>query len=101
MADDGELFDAKFLGRLRTLFFKLRKRRQLQKRGAQQTPAAGFTREFKDHRHYTPGDDYRAIDWRLYARLDRPFIRIFEEVQEYHVHILLDRSRSMIEPHPE
>ena len=101
MADETELFDAKFLGRLRTLFFKLRKRRQLQKHGAQQTPAAGFTREFKDHRHYTPGDDYRAIDWRLYARLDRPFIRIFEEVQEYHVHILLDRSRSMIEPHPD
>ncbi len=99
MNDDGELFDAKFLGRLRTLFFKLRKRRQLQKRGgSQQSPAEGFTREFKDHRHYTPGDDYRAIDWRLYARLDRPFIRIFEEIQEFHVHILVDRSRSMVEP---
>lgn len=94
-----ELFDAKFLGRLRSLFFKLRKRRQLQKRGAHPTPAAGFTREFKDHRHYTPGDDFRSIDWRLFARLEKPFIRIFEEVQEFHVHILLDRSRSMIEPY--
>ncbi len=101
MAHDPELFDAKFLGRLRTLFFKLRKRRQLQKRGMQATPASGFTREFKDHRHYTPGDDFRAIDWRLLARLNKTFIRVFEEIQEFHVHILVDRSRSMIEPYRE
>lgn len=101
MAVDTELFDADFLDRLRSLFFKLRKRRQLTRRGAQATPASGFTREFKDHRHYTPGDDFRTIDWRLFARLERPFIRIFEEVQEYHVHILIDRSASMIEPFPE
>ena len=96
-----ELFDAKFLGRLRSLFFKLRKRRQLQRRGQQSTPAAGFTREFKDHRSYTPGDDFRTIDWRLFARLEKPFIRIFEEVQEFHVHILVDRSGSMIDPYPD
>ena len=101
MAVDTELFDPDFLERMRTLFFKLRKRRQLTKRGAQATPASGFTREFKDHRYYTPGDDYRTIDWRLFARLEKPFIRIFEEVQEYHVHILIDRSQSMIEPWPE
>lgn len=99
--DKNELFDAQFLDRLRSLFFKLRKRRQLQKKGAQSTPASGFTREFKDHRHYTPGDDYRTIDWRLFARLDKTFIRIFEEVQEYHVHILLDRSNSMAQPYGE
>ena len=66
MDADGELFDAEFLGRLRSLFFKLRKRRQLQRRGVHPTPAAGFTREYKDHRRYTPGDDFRAIDWRLF-----------------------------------
>lgn len=99
--DQDQLFDGRFLDRLRSLFFKLRKRRNLQKRGQESTPVAGFTREFKDHRHYTPGDDYRAIDWRLLARLDKTFIRIFEEVQEYHVHIVLDCSRSMIEPFPE
>ncbi len=100
-SETDELFDARFLGRLRSLFFKLRKRRQLQKRGGQSTPAAGFTREFKDHRHYTPGDDFRSIDWRLFARLEKPFIRIFEEIQEFHVHIVIDRSGSMLEPHPE
>lgn len=95
-----ELFDADFLGRLRTLFFKLRRRRQLQRRGAQQTHAAGFTREFKDHRPYTSRDDYRAIDWRLFARLERLYVRVYEEVQELHVHVLVDTSRSMVEPHP-
>ncbi len=96
-----ELFDAKFLGRLRSLFFKLRKRRLLQRRGLEATPATGFTREFKEHRRYTPGDDFRTIDWRLFARLEKPFIRIFEAVQEFHVHVLVDRSQSMVEPFPE
>lgn len=101
MTADTELFDPEFLGRLRALFFRLRRRRQLRRKGQQATPSSGFTREFKDHRHYTPGDDFRGIDWRLYARLERMFIRIFEEVQEFHVHILIDRSTSMIEPYPE
>ncbi len=101
MAGDPALFDSDFLGRLRALFFRLRRRRKFKKRGQQHTPSAGFTREFKDHRHYSPGDDYRVIDWRLYARLERLFIRLFEEVQEFHVHVLVDRSRSMAEPHPE
>ena len=95
---DEQIFDARFLGRLRALFFKLRKRRTLRKKGAQPTPSAGFTREFKDHRSYTSGDDFRSVDWRLYARLEKLFIRIFEEVQEFHVHILIDRSLSMAEP---
>ena len=94
-----ELFDAEFLARLRSMFLQLRKRRVLKNRGAQPTPATGFTREFKDHRPYTVGDDYREIDWQLYARLDKLFIRLFEEVQQFHVHVLLDRSLSMAEPH--
>src|SRR5262245_5290873 len=98
---DTEIFDPQFLDRLRLLYFKLRKRRQLQKPGAQATPASGFTREFKDHRQYSPGDDFRLIDWRMFARLEKMFIRIFEEVQELHVHILIDRSRSMVEPYAE
>lgn len=96
-----ELFDPQFLDRLRALFFRLRKRRQLRKKGVQSTPSTGFTREFKDFRHYTPRDDYRMIDWRLYARLDRLFIRLYEEVQEFHLHILIDTSGSMLEPYPE
>lgn len=96
-----ELFDADFLDRLRALYLRLRKRKQLRRKGLQATPATGFTREFKDFRHYTPRDDYRSIDWRLYARLDRLFIRLYEEIQEFHVHIVIDTSASMVEPFPE
>ncbi|MDF1657282.1 MAG: DUF58 domain-containing protein [Verrucomicrobiales bacterium] len=96
-----ELFDADFLDRLRALFLRLRKRKQLRRKGLQSTPATGFTREFKDFRHYTPRDDYRAIDWRLYARLDRLFIRLYEEIQEFHVHVVVDTSASMQSPHSE
>ncbi len=93
-----DLFDAQFLDRLRTLALRLRKRRALMKRGAQSTPATGHTREFKDYRHYTARDDFRAIDWRLYARLEKLFVRLFEEVQELHVHIIVDTSGSMARP---
>lgn len=101
MAAADALFDPDFLRRLRTLFFKLRRRRQLRRKGSQSTPSLGFTREFKDHRAYTFSDDFRSIDWRLYARLERLFVRLFEEVQEFHVHLLIDRSRSMAEPYAE
>lgn len=100
MQEDEALFDPAFLGRLRVLLLKLRKRRLLQKRGATSTPAAGFTREFKDHRPYISGDDFRSVDWRLFARLEKLFIRIFEEVQEFHLHLLIDTSMSMKRPHP-
>ncbi|MDF1823687.1 MAG: DUF58 domain-containing protein [Verrucomicrobiales bacterium] len=100
-AQTEELFDADFLDRLRALFLRLRKRKQLRRKGLQSTPATGFTREFKDFRHYTPRDDYRAIDWRLYARLDRLFIRLYEEIQEFHVHVIVDTSASMEAPFSE
>jgi uncharacterized protein (DUF58 family) len=96
-----ELFDSRFLDRLRTLALRLRKRRQLHRKGMQSTPATGHTREFKDYRHYTARDDFRAIDWRLYARLEKLFVRLYEEVQELHVHILVDTSGSMGQPFPE
>jgi uncharacterized protein (DUF58 family) len=71
------------------------------RRGAQSSPATGFTREFKDYRHYTPREDYRAIDWRLYARLDKLFVRLYEETQELNLHLLIDTSASMAEPFSE
>ncbi len=96
-----ELFDPEFLDRLRAMFLRLRKRKQLRRKGIQSSPATGFTREFKGFRHYTPRDDYRAVDWQLYARLDRLFVRLYEEIQEFHVHIIVDTSASMIAPFPE
>jgi len=100
-AQDEEIFDTEFLDRLRAMFLRLRKRKQLRRKGIQRSPSAGLTREFKDYRHYVRQDDYRSIDWRLYARLERMFVRLYEEVQEFHIHVVVDASASMAEPFAE
>jgi uncharacterized protein (DUF58 family) len=51
--------------------------------------------DFADHRPYTPGDDFKDIDWTLYGRLDRLMIRLAEEETELNLHLLVDCSRSM------
>jgi len=59
-AQDEEIFDTEFLDRLRAMFLRLRKRKQLRRKGIQRSPSAGLTREFKDYRHYVRQDDYRG-----------------------------------------
>ena len=51
--------------------------------------------EFADHRDYVPGDDLRHLDWNIYGRLEKLFIKLFEEEEERNVVLLLDASRSM------
>lgn len=51
--------------------------------------------EFADYRDYTRGDDLRRVDWNIYARLERPFVKLFEEQEDLAVHVLLDGSGSM------
>jgi len=50
---------------------------------------------FKDHAMYSPGDDFRAIDWRVYARLDKLYVKRFEEERNLTVHVIVDYSGSM------
>lgn len=50
--------------------------------------------EFKDYRAYTPGDDLRAIDWNVYRRLGRVFLRLFEELEDLPLYLLPDVSQS-------
>jgi len=51
--------------------------------------------DFADHRPYTPGDDFKNIDWNLYGRMDRLMIRLAEEETELNLHLLVDCSASM------
>src|SRR6476620_5321918 len=51
--------------------------------------------EFADHREYTPGDDFRYLDWNLYARHAELLLKRFQEEEDLHVYFLLDCSRSM------
>ena len=55
----------------------------------------GQSVEFADFRNYVPGDDLRLIDWNLYARLDQLFLKLFQEEEDLHVHVLVDASASM------
>jgi uncharacterized protein (DUF58 family) len=64
-------------------------------KGIHRSPYHGFSVEFTEYRQYSPGDDPRHIDWRLYARSDRFYIKKFEDETNLRCHLLLDHSRSM------
>lgn len=69
--------------------------------GMHRSPYKGFSVEFASHRAYAPGDDIRHIDWRVYGKADRYFIKEYEEETNMRVHVLLDASHSMAYPeHP-
>jgi uncharacterized protein (DUF58 family) len=69
--------------------------------GRHKSSYRGFSVEFAEHREYTPGDDTRHIDWRVFARADRYYIKQYEEETNLRTHLLLDGSKSMAYPeHP-
>lgn len=63
--------------------------------GLHRSPYHGFSVEFAEHRQYMPGDDIRRIDWKVYGKSDRFYIKQFEEETNLRAHILLDASASM------
>lgn len=63
--------------------------------GLNKSPRHGFSVEFSEYRPYTQGDDPRFLDWKLYARTDRSYIRLFEDETNVRCYIALDISRSM------
>ncbi|MEX2465934.1 MAG: DUF58 domain-containing protein [Gemmatimonadota bacterium] len=63
--------------------------------GLHRSPYLGFSTDFAEHRAYMPGDDVRRIDWRLFARTDRHYIKLFEAETNANFAVLLDSSRSM------
>ncbi len=66
--------------------------------GLHRSPYHGFSAEFSQHRPYSPGDDLRRIDWGVWGRTDRLFVKQFEEETNLSAMILLDLSRSMAYP---
>src|SRR5947209_19313015 len=63
--------------------------------GIHRSPYHGFSSEFTEYRQYTPDDDPRHLDWRVFARSDRYFIKKFEDETNLRCYLLADRSRSM------
>ncbi len=64
-------------------------------KGERRSTRRGSSVEFADYRNYSPGDDLRRLDWNLFARLEKPFIKLLEEEEDLAVHILVDGSKSM------
>lgn len=63
--------------------------------GAHRSPFLGSGEDFARHRSYQQGDDVRRLDWRLYARTDRLYVRLFEENSNLQAYLVVDRSSSM------
>src|SRR5271169_2355962 len=89
------LLDPQFLARLEQLELVSRKIFLGRMKGERRSKRKGQSVEFADYRNYVKGDDLRFLDWNLYARLDRLFIRLFQEEEDLHLYLLIDNSLSM------
>jgi len=94
-----KLFDEKILRKLEQLTLIASRVRAGVIKGERRSTRRGTSIEFADYRDYTRGDDLRRIDWNVFARLERPFIKLLEEEEDLAVHVLLDASTSMDWPH--
>jgi uncharacterized protein (DUF58 family) len=63
--------------------------------GLHRSPFKGFSAEFSDHRKYVPGDDIKDLDWRVYARTNKYYIKRFEAETNLECHLIVDASASM------
>src|ERR1700682_1487313 len=84
-----------FLARLKNLRIRTRQRYAGLGRGMHLSPKRGSSLEFNDYRHYSPGDDFRYIDWGLYGRSDKLYIKLFQEEEDLLTYIFVDASASM------
>ena len=84
-----------FLARLEELRLKTRRQYAGLGKGAHLSPKRGSSLEFSDYRHYSVGDDFRYIDWGLYGRSDKLYIKLFKEEEDLLTYIFLDASASM------
>ena len=90
-----ELLSAEFLGQLER--FALISRRSFRGRvkGERRSPRKGSSVEFSDYRAYGIGDDLRYVDWNIYGRLDRLYLKLFVDEEDLCLNLLLDASASM------
>lgn len=89
------LFEPEFLQQLDRLALLTKRATVGQMQGERRSPRRGSSVEYADFRPYTAGDDFRQIDWNLYARLERFFLKLFVAEEEITLHLLIDTSASM------
>jgi uncharacterized protein (DUF58 family) len=89
------LLEPALLRRLEALALQVRRAISGQMGGERRSRRRGQSVEFADYRNYTPGDDFRLIDWNAYARLDRFMLRLFVAEEELPLSLFVDLSGSM------
>lgn len=89
------MIDTSFLRQLDRFDIILKKRVLSKYSGSRESRFVGGGLVFKDYKDYVAGDDFRAIDWKVFARTDELFIRRFEEEKNMRVHVIIDSSASM------
>lgn len=94
-ASSASLIDPATLMRIKSLEVRARVVVEGFFKGIHKSPFHGFSVEFSEYREYTPGDDPRYLDWKLFARSDRYYIKRFEDETNLRCHLVLDTSRSM------
>ena len=92
---DQPLFDEKTRRKLEQLTLQASRVRSGAIKGERRSAKRGTSIEFADYRNYVPGDDLRRLDWNIYARLDRPLTKLYEDEEDLAVHLILDTSASM------
>src|SRR5579884_3549442 len=88
------LLDPAFMARLDQLDVMSRKLLAGKMKGERRSKRRGQSVEFADYRNYVIGDDLRFIDWNIYARLERLFLKLFLEEEDLSLYVLLDVSKS-------
>src|SRR5512139_495967 len=91
----GALLSTELLRRLEQVQLLAQRRAKSSARGERRSRSRGQSVEFADYRSYVAGDDLRYLDWNLYGRLDRLFLKLYEEERELPVRLFLDASESM------
>ena len=94
-ARERQFLDPAVVARLGTLELKARTIVEGFLSGLHRSPFKGFSVEFAEYRQYMPGDDLSTIDWKVYARSDRHYVKKFEEETNLNCHVMLDVSGSM------
>jgi len=92
---DEDLFDDEFQRKLEYLAMVSKRVFSGAMRAERRTKKTGSGVEFADHRDYTPGDDFRYLDWSAYQRFDRLLIRLYEEEEDLSIYFIVDTSSSM------
>ncbi len=90
-----KLIDAELMKKIEKLSIASKRMLPGAMKGKRRSPKRGSSVEFADYRDYQLGDDFRFVDWNIYARLDRLFLKTFVEEENIFIHILLDSSVSM------